>query len=86
MQTNMLKVIQKITGKELTQVEMQQLAHGPDEADLVNSGLEDTMIVAYNEIRETQKQNREEVDLRTASFINAINKIATSYMELGIFP
>ena len=65
---------------------MQQLAHGPDEADLVNSGLEDTMIVAYNQIRETQKQNREEVDLRTASFINAINKIATSYMELGIFP
>ena len=86
MQTSMLKTIEKITGKELTQVEMQQLAHGPDEADLVNSGLEDTMIVAYNEIRETQKQNREEVDLRTASFINAINKIATAYMELGIFP
>ena len=84
--TNMLKVIEKITGKELTQAEMQQLAHGPDEADLVNSGLEDTMIVAYNEIRETQKQNREEVDLRTAAFINAINIIATSYMELGIFP
>ena len=65
---------------------MKELGHGPDEADLVNSGLEDTMIVAYNQIRETQKQNSEEVDLRTASFINAINKIATSYMELGIFP
>ena len=86
MQTSMLKVIQKITGKELTQAEMKELGHGPDEADLVNSGLEDTMIVAYNQIRETQKQNSEEVDLRTASFINAINKIATSYMELGIFP
>ena len=86
MQTSILKAIEKITGKELTQAEMQQIAHGPDEADLVDSGLEDTMIVAYNQIRETQKQNREEVDLRTASFINAINKIATSYMELGIFP
>ena len=86
MQTSMLKAIEKITGQELTQAEIKQLAHGPDEADLVNSGLEDTMIVAYNQIRETQKQNREEVDLRTASFINAINKIATSYMELGIFP
>lgn len=84
--TSMLKTIEKITGKELTQAEMQQLGHGPDEADLVNSGLEDTMIVAYNQIRETQKQNREEVDLRTAAFINAINIIATSYMELGIFP
>ncbi len=86
MQTSMLKAIEKITGTELTQAEMQQIAHGPDEADLVNSGLEDTMIVAYNQIRETQKQNREEVDLRTASFISAINRIATSYMELGIFP
>ena len=86
MQTGMLKVIQKITGKELTQAEMKQLAHGPDEADLVNSGLEDTMIVAYNQIRDTQKRNGEEVDLRTASFINAINEIATSYLELGIFP
>ena len=84
--TSMLKAIEKITGKELTQAEMQQLGHGPDEADLVNSGLEDTMIVAYNQIRETQKQNGEEVDLRTAAFINAINIIATSYMELGIFP
>ena len=86
MQTSMLKAIEKITGTELTQAEMQQIAHGPDEADLVNSGLEDTMIVAYNQIRETQKQNREEIDLRTASFISAINRIATSYMELGIFP
>ena len=86
MQTSMLKAIEKITGKELSQAEMQQIAHGPDEADLVNSGLEDTMIVSYNEIRETQRQNRKEVDLRTASFINAINKIATSYIELGIFP
>ena len=86
MQTSMLKAIEKITGTELTQAEMQKIAHGPDEADLVNSGLEDTMIVAYNQIRETQKQIREEVDLRTASFISAINRIATSYMELGIFP
>ena len=85
-QTGMLKAIEKITGQQLTQAEMKQLAHGPDEADLVNSGLEDTMIVAYNQIRETQNQNGEKVDLRTASFINAINKIATSYMELGIFP
>ena len=86
MQTGMLRAIEKITGNELTQAEMKQLAHGPDESDLVNSGLEDTMIVAYNDIRDTQKRNREEVDLRTASFINAINTIATHYMELGIFP
>ena len=25
-------------------------------------------------------------DLRTAAFLNAVRKVATSYMELGIFP
>jgi hypothetical protein len=25
-------------------------------------------------------------DLRTAAFLNALQKVATSYMELGIFP
>ena len=25
-------------------------------------------------------------DLRTAAFLNALNKVATSYLELGIFP
>ena len=84
--TSMLKAIEKIAGKEFPQEAMKQLGHGPDEVDLVNSGLEDTMIVAYNQIRETQNRNGEEVDLRTALFINAIDKIATSYMELGIFP
>jgi glutamate dehydrogenase (NAD(P)+) len=25
-------------------------------------------------------------DMRTAAYVNAINKVATSYAELGIFP
>ncbi len=83
---SMLKAVEKIAGQEFSQEAMKQLGHGPDEVDLVNSGLEDTMIVAYNQIRDTQKRHGEDVDLRTASFINAIDKIAISYMELGIFP
>jgi len=51
----------------------------------VNSGLEDTMINAYNEIHEIWRQKRG-IELRTAAFISAINKIATAYLELGIFP
>jgi glutamate dehydrogenase (NAD(P)+) len=43
------------------------------------------MIAAYNEIRVIMKQKKAP-DLRTAAFISAIGKIATSYMELGIFP
>ena len=51
----------------------------------MNSGLEDTMINAYNEIREIWKKTPG-TDLRTAAFISAINKVAASYIELGVFP
>ena len=57
-----------------------------NEEDLVNSGLEETMVGAYNEIRETLKSNKKIPDLRTAAFVTAINKVAESYYALGIFP
>lgn len=72
------------TGKSFTDDEMQALAHGADEADLVRSGLEDTMGPAYHNLRKIRADKK--VDLRTAAFIEAINKIATCYEDLGIFP
>ena len=60
--------------------------HGPDEVDLVYSGLEETMITATHEIMSTWKANPEIPDMRTAAYVVAINKVATSYAELGIFP
>jgi glutamate dehydrogenase (NAD(P)+) len=81
----LIHTIEQATRETLTDELKRKLIHGPDEIDLVNSGLEDTMIVAYHEIREIWKQKKG-TDLRTAAFISAINKIAISYMELGIFP
>ena len=83
----MLRAVEKATGYEFSDDE-RQLIHGADEEDLVNSGLQDTMIRAYQELRETRMQHRSknDVDCRTAAFINAIHRIAKSYMQLGIFP
>jgi glutamate dehydrogenase (NAD(P)+) len=53
---------------------------------IVNSGLEETMAPAYHEILETRRQCREVQNLRTAAFFNAIENVARTYMELGIFP
>ncbi len=78
--------IESAIGKKLTDSSKKVIIHGAEEEDLVNSGLEETMIIAFNEIRETWKQNPKIRDLRTAAFVNAIDKIATSYMALGIFP
>ena len=82
----LVRAIEKATGTTFSANDLAALAKGPDELDLVNSGLEQTMIEAYHEIREIHKRSDGAADLRTASFISAIDKIATSYKDLGIFP
>ena len=82
----MLQAIEFATGRRFSETERTYLVHGADELDIVNSGLEETMAVAYQEIREVRERKPEIRDLRTAAFVNAIEKIARSYTELGIFP
>jgi len=82
----MLKVIEETTGRKFTDAERAALAKGPDEQDLVNSGLEETMIAAFHELLNVQRQTTGVPDLRIAAFLNAIHKVARSYTELGIFP
>lgn len=81
-----LSIVERETGRNLTAEERKSVARGADEQDLVYSGLEETMITAYHQIREIRKSRNEIENLRTAAFINAINKVATCYLELGIFP
>jgi glutamate dehydrogenase (NAD(P)+) len=80
-----LESVEALTGKKVSDIERKQIMHGPDEVDLVYSGLEDTMIGSFQEIRETMI-SLNIPDLRTAAFVTAINKIGVSYEELGIFP
>lgn len=82
----MLRTIEAATGKVFTEAERIEIAKGPDEEDLVNSGLEETMISAYHGLLETRRQTPDIPDLRIAAFLNAIHKVARSYQELGIFP
>jgi glutamate dehydrogenase (NAD(P)+) len=81
-----LDAIGNRTGKAFSAEEKAVLAHGADEADLVHSGLEDTMVTAYHRLREIRHVHNGKVDLRTAAFIDAIDKIAICYQDLGIFP
>lgn len=83
---NLVDTIQNYTGKTISEKERLVLEHGPDEVDLVRSGLEDTMIVAYHSIREQWLRNPAIPDLRAAAFVVAINKVGSDYMNLGIFP
>jgi len=83
---HILKQIEDLTGKKVTEAEKLIIAHGPDEIDLVHSGLEETMITATREIMEIWKANPAIPDMRSAAYVCAINKVGTSYAELGIFP
>lgn len=82
----LIRAVEKSTGKPLDSKERLALTHGADEIDLVRSGLEETMIFAYNEIREIKKQDKRIEDLRTAAFVSGIRKLGVSYQALGIFP
>jgi glutamate dehydrogenase (NAD(P)+) len=81
-----MSAVEKATGRLFPLEEHRRIARGADEIDLVNSGLEETMIGAYRQIREMMRQDARIKDLRTAAFLNALRKVANSYLELGIFP
>ncbi|MBI3720278.1 MAG: Glu/Leu/Phe/Val dehydrogenase [Sphingobacteriales bacterium] len=82
----MLEQVEVSTGKKVTGKIREEIIHGPEEADLVYSGLEETMITATREIMDAWKANPDIPDMRTAAYVVAINKVGTSYAELGIFP
>ena len=84
--SHILGQMEELTGKKVKNNEREFIMHGPDEVDLVYSGLEETMITATHEIMNTWKSNPDIPDMRTAAYVVAINKVGTSYAELGIFP
>ena len=54
----MLEAVESVTGRRFTPEEVERVTQGASEEDLVNSGLEETMIGAYHPIREVWKQRR----------------------------
>jgi glutamate dehydrogenase (NAD(P)+) len=86
MNAHIVGQMESLTGKKMTSKDKEYIVHGADEVDLVYSGLEETMITATHEIMNEWKNNPSIPDMRTAAYVVAINKVATSYAELGIFP
>jgi len=86
MNSRILGQIEELSGKQVSAREREFIMHGADEQDLVHSGLEETMISATREIMHVWNSNPAIPDMRTAAYVSAINKVATSYAELGIFP
>ncbi len=82
----LMDTIGSATGKVFSEEEIEAVAQGAGEQDLVLSGLEETMVDAYQQIRTRQLSIGEDCDLRTAAFAVAIDKVARTYQSMGIFP
>ena len=83
---NLMKTVESAIDHQFTDEEIDGVARGADERDLVYSGLDETMTTAYRDIRSERRKHDDAIDLRTAAFIVAIKKIASSYQNQGIFP
>lgn len=83
---SIINAVEEMTGRSLPDLHKRQIGRGADEVDLVHSGLEETMIEAYRQIREVKLEIPAIPDYRTAAFVVAIRKIARSYESLGVFP
>lgn len=84
--SHILGQIEELSGKKVSDTERSFIMHGPEEIDLVHSGLEETMITATREVMDCWKANPSIPDMRTAAYVCAINKVGHTYSELGIFP
>ena len=80
----LLNAIEGLTGTAFKPEDVKKIGKGPEEWDIVDSGLEDTMVLAYHMLHQNARSY--DTDLRTAAYISAIKKIVLSYQQLGIFP
>jgi Glutamate dehydrogenase/leucine dehydrogenase len=78
-----IQAIESTVGRPVAP-ELKTHLRGADELDLVRSGLDDTMRLAYNQIREIYLSRSNVPDLRTAAYVLALEKIVRSYRETGV--
>jgi len=83
---NLVGAIEGLVGRRFEGSLRTTLTRGTDEEDLVNSGLEETMVTAFQQILDIRDRYKKVNDLRTAAYLCAIEKIAAAYLELGVFP
>lgn len=81
-----IKAMEGLTGQKLASAERDRMTAGPEEVDLVRSGLKGTMEDAWREILEEMLVSKKPKDARLASYVVAVRKVLASYERLGIFP
>lgn len=83
---DLVDALHSVTDQRISDTLQHRLRRGPDELDIVRSGLDDTMRQAYLEMKLIMEEDERIDDLRTAAFVVALKKIVTAYEQLGCTP
>jgi len=81
-----LEALETATGSRLSAADRAEIVRPVDELTVVNSGLEEALVEAYQQLRNTVRRVDGVDSLRVAGFHLAIDRVARSYLELGVFP
>ena len=80
----LMQGIESMTGQSFPEADRNAVLSGATEINLVRSGLEDTMRGAYDAISGTWNDKDNVPDLRTAAMMIAVDRVAKSYISIGI--
>tara|TARA_Y100000590_G_scaffold412431_1_gene507398 strand:- start:795 stop:2207 length:1413 start_codon:yes stop_codon:yes gene_type:complete len=80
---SIIKAIKYLSKEPLPKNIIDKIVYGANEEDIVSSGLEDTMRMAFQDILECKEINNLD-NYRTSAYALALKKIEKSYLELGI--
>ena len=80
-----LEMVEKLTGQQVPFDLRKRIADGADELALVRSGLDDSMRMAFQELRQVRNNNDKISDFRTAAYVVAVEKISRTYLDVGIY-
>ena len=83
---HVISAIEMMTNRNVPDWLRESLTRGTREIDLVRSALDDTMRLAFQEIRETMEVegNGEAMDYRTAAYLIALRKVIRARMDLAL--
>jgi len=80
----LIQGVESMTGQSFPEADRKSVLSGATEINLVRSGLEDTMRVAYEAISAAWNDKDNVPDLRTAAMMIAVDRVAKSYVSIGI--
>ncbi|MDX1334968.1 MAG: glutamate dehydrogenase, partial [Gammaproteobacteria bacterium] len=81
--STLVSTIEQMAGAPVPDHFRAEITRGASELDLVNSGLDDSMRMGFQSLLSVSRTS--DLDYRTAAYVVSVQKIARSYVDMGIY-